>query len=100
MITELTVSIAEHPGIRSLGSLHPSAQYNLPIEDLRVGDSKSIHVSHLIEANKADRFLVAFNNNRALKVKLTITYNRNQTVSETVWFWIVPQRTPTSRKFR
>lgn len=65
--------------------LHPSAIYELSIGDLKEGQARSIHVSHVVGANKADRFLVALNTSRLLYVKLTLTYNRNQTVSETAW---------------
>ena len=89
LITELTVSIVEDPGKKASiftphAILYPSAQYDLAIEDLTVGESKSIQVSYVIGVNKADRFLVDLHTTRALPVRLTITYNRNQTVSETV----------------
>ena len=87
LITELTVSIVEDTETAVLPELHPSAIYELSIGDLKEGQARSIHVSHVVGANKADRFLVALNTFRVLNVKLTLTYNRNQTVSETAWLW-------------
>jgi hypothetical protein len=87
LITELTVSIVEDTGKFVLPILQPSARYELPIGDLREGQARSIHISHAVGANKADRFLVALDTTRILKVKLTLTYNRNQTVSDTAWLW-------------
>lgn len=96
LITELTVLILEDRGIPESTELDilpyrpPSGRYNLSIGELQVDQSTSVHVSHSVGENKADRFLVGLaRNTRRLKVKLTITYNRNQIVSETVWMVVL-----------
>ena len=87
LITELTVSIVEDTGDVLIGLLRPSARYELPIVDLKEGEARSIRVSHVVGAHKVDRFLVALQTTAVLKIKLTITYNGNQTVSDIVWLW-------------
>jgi len=93
LITELTVSILRESGtleLTDLGPLPSSGQYNLSVAGLQVGQSTSVQVSHSVGANKADRFLVGLaNNTRRLIVKLTITYNRDQIVSETVYMMVI-----------
>ena len=85
LITEIEVLIVKDLDLEARAVLPPSAGYKIPIGDLKRGQSKSIQVSHVVEASKADRFLVALDTTRVLKVKLALTYNRDKTASRTVW---------------
>lgn len=85
LITEIKAAIVKDSDLEAMAVLQPSADYRIPIGDLKKGQSRSIKVSHVVEANKADRFLVFLNTSRVLKVKLTLTYNRDKTTSRTVW---------------
>lgn len=60
--------------------LHPTAEYHIPVDDIPVGKSKSIDVSHVVPPNKADRFLIALHTTTVYKLKVTLEYNRGKTV--------------------
>lgn len=61
--------------------LHPTAIYHIPVDDISVGKSKSTDVSHVVPANKADRFLIALHTTTIYTLRVTLQYNRGKTVS-------------------
>ena len=87
-ITRITIQVLDDRGV-VLPSLNPSARYVLPIGSLRVGQSKSLPVSHIIGPHEADRILIALETTRMLKILLIFQYNRNYSISEEygIWFY-------------
>jgi hypothetical protein len=83
VIHTITITIVEDRGVYK-PIIRPSAKYEMPIDDLRQGKSKSISVSHLVKAHGADRFKIALHTTRALLLRLTLEYNKDQKVEATV----------------
>ena len=90
LITKITVVVLEDADVCVEPCLEPSAKYYLPIDDLSVGESKSIHISHVVGPNEADRFLIALQTHYPLLIELKLEYNHDQTVSETFELWSGP----------
>ena len=63
-----------------MGELKPSAEYNLPIEGLKRGQSATLAVSHLVEARSADRFEISLGSPDSYRLNLRLHYNRDQSV--------------------
>ena len=61
--------------------LKPTARYMIPVDDLKKGESKRLNVSHVVDAHKADRILIALDTTTVYTLKVTFHYNENQTVS-------------------
>ena len=81
LITRIQVTVLRVFGTQAEAILPPSAGYELPIHDLSRGQSRSVQVSQVVEQKGTDRFLVALHTRRRLRLKLTLTYNRDKTVS-------------------
>jgi len=64
--------------------IKPSAKYDLPIGDLRVGQSRSIAVSHYVKPHDVDRFKIALHDIRALSLQLWLLFNKHEIVEADV----------------
>ena len=60
--------------------INPTAKYDVPIDGLACGESRSVDVAHSVEGHGVDRFKVALHTTRALLLRLTLDYNKNQRV--------------------
>jgi hypothetical protein len=60
--------------------IRPSAKYDMPIGNLRVGETRSLPVSHYVKPHAVDRFKIALHTTRSLLLRLTLHYNKNQKV--------------------
>jgi len=87
IINQISVSIVKDYHVVILPILRPTARYKIPIGDLSEGQSRSINVSHAVDAHKADRFLVALDTTRELKVRLTLHCNKDDKVSYDKDIW-------------
>jgi hypothetical protein len=83
LITKLTLYIVHGTEICALPVLPPSAGYDLPA-GFRTGHESSVEVSHRVEANKPDRFLVALHNTCISTARFTIFYNADQSVNQEI----------------
>lgn len=86
IITKITISVLEDQGM-VLPILEPTARYNLPIGDLMVGGSRSIDVAYVVKSHQADRFLINLGTTRLLKIRLNLTYNKNNVASSITTIW-------------
>lgn len=81
IIHSISVKKLEAPGIAILPILEPTAKYHIPVDDIPVGDTKSISISHVVPARSADRFLVALDTTTVYTLEVTLYYNKDQKVS-------------------
>ena len=89
IINRITIQVIKDTGLIVMPALQPTAHYTVPIDDLKKGESRSLDVSHFIDGHKADRFLVALNTTRVLKIRMTLHCNKDDIVSfdKTIWMW-------------
>jgi hypothetical protein len=87
IINRITISILDDPHAWVLPVLRPTAHYKIPIDDLRLGKSRSKSISHFIDAHKADRFLIALETTRVFSVRLTLYYNKDNQISFDKKLW-------------
>jgi serine/threonine protein kinase len=59
IIYEISIKKVEAPGILILPILRPTAKYHIPVDDIPVGGTKGLQLSHVVPARSADRFLIA-----------------------------------------
>jgi hypothetical protein len=59
----------------------PSERITIPIDDLAVNATRKKGVAIEVKPNSAERFLVALETTRVLTIRLTLFYNKDQTVS-------------------
>jgi hypothetical protein len=83
VIHGITITVLEEHGV-CLPVIKPSAKYDIPIGDLKEGQSRSIPVSHFVELHGVDRFKVALHTTACLVLRLTLQYNRVQTIEALV----------------
>jgi hypothetical protein len=57
----------------------------LPVKSLSVGDSRHLDVWHAVAPHGADRFRVALESARILRLRLTLEYNKEYSVSSNLW---------------
>lgn len=87
IIHRISIKKISAPGDVAMPMLQPTAKYHIPVGDIPLGGSKSISVSHVVPARKADRFLIALETTTVYILELTLHYNRNQEVSFTRRIW-------------
>jgi hypothetical protein len=87
IIKRITILVVNAPDLVVRSALRPTARYEIPIGDLKKGESRSLDVSFCVEAHKADRFLVALNTTRVLDIRMTLHFNKDEEVSfnKTLW---------------
>jgi serine/threonine protein kinase len=80
VITAITITNLEDDGCRmQSGRIRTSAKYHIPIDDLKVGESRSIPVSHSVDPHGVDKILIDLTTNREWgTIRLKLEYNRNQ----------------------
>jgi serine/threonine protein kinase len=80
VIHEITITLLAQDLQLSLthGPIEPSARYDMDIEDLRVGQSRSFPVSHCVEPHGVDRFTIAVHITDRALLHLTLHYNKGQ----------------------
>src|SRR5262249_45648985 len=83
IIHRITLTVLEFHGVCK-PVIKPSAKYDIPIGDLREGQCRSIEVSHYLRRHRVDRFKIALHTTASLVLRLTLHYNRVQTVSALV----------------
>ena len=88
IIHKIAAKKVEDPGIGVLPILRPTAKYHIPVDDLPVGGTKSISVSHVVPARSADRFLIALHTTNVYVLQITLYYNTDMTVSFTKKTWM------------
>lgn len=81
IIHSISIKKLEETEIRVRPMLRPSAKYNIPVDDIPVGEIKTISVSHIVPARSADRFLIGLKSIRVYVLEVTINYNKGQSVS-------------------
>ena len=81
VITRIGVSMIRdhHTGV--LPILNPTARYKIPIDGTKKGETRSLDVSPVVDAHKADRILIALDTTMVYTLKVTFHYNGDQTVS-------------------
>jgi hypothetical protein len=77
VIHQIDVTLVEDQGYYK-PDIRPSAKYDMPIEDLREGETRSLPVSHYVEPHGVDRFKIALHTTRCLLLRLTLHYNKGQ----------------------
>jgi hypothetical protein len=88
VIRGITVTILEDTGMTCAWHgdgrmpLKASAQYNVPINDLRTGQSRSIPVSHYVDPHSVDKLVIDLQTPRFLKVRLTSRFLYFRTVNQ------------------
>ena len=87
IIHQISIQKLEAPGIGELPALRPTAKYHIPVDDIRVGGTKSIPISQVVPGRSADRFLIALDTTTVYVIKVTLHYNNDQTVSFTRRIW-------------
>jgi hypothetical protein len=100
IIYEISIRKVEAPGVLILPILRPTAKYHIPVDDIPVGGTKSLQVSHVIPARGADRFLIALESTTVYVLEVTLHYNKNQTVAFTKRSWESPLSLSATRKLR
>jgi serine/threonine protein kinase len=78
VIHSITITILKADGVYHSGRIPTSAQYNIPIDDLREGESRSIAVSHYVDPHGVDKLEIDLQTHRILKVRLTLHCNKNE----------------------
>jgi hypothetical protein len=79
VIHHITVTIIKDPGlVRRSGGIPTSGQYDVPIDGLRKGESRSISVSHYVDPHGVDRIAIHLQTHRTLRVLLTLHCNKNE----------------------
>jgi hypothetical protein len=68
-------------------TLTPSARYTLPVSDLSVGQSRKIEIRQVVEAHKADRFLIDLEDMRTLLLHVRFRTNGEYCLSGFVWLF-------------
>lgn len=81
VITKIDVFMVRNHNTGVFPILNPTARYNIPVDGMKEGETRSLDVSHVIEAHKADRILIALDTTRVYTLKVTFHYNGDQTVS-------------------
>jgi len=74
VISRLSLTLKQDKGI-FLPIINPSAIYEISIDDLNIGETKSLNVSHLIKPKDAERILISLNTTRNVDLELSIQYN-------------------------
>jgi hypothetical protein len=87
IVSKIAIKKLEAPGIQVLPILRPTARYHLPVDDIQVGKSKSIAISHVVRAHSADRILIALETTTVYKLEVSFHYNTDQIASFTKWTW-------------
>jgi hypothetical protein len=76
---DLTIEKEDTP---SSPIIQPSGRYEMPIDDLQVGETRSLKVSHYVQAHGVDRFTINIDTVRNLVLRLTLHYNKGQKVEQ------------------
>jgi hypothetical protein len=76
---DLTIE-KENPPLSPI--IQPSGRYEMPIDDLQVGATRSLNVSHYVQAHGVDRFTINIDTVRNLVLRLTLRYNKGQKVEQ------------------
>jgi hypothetical protein len=87
IIHTITIKKAEDPNIVVAPILNPTAKYHIPVDDIPVGKSKSLSVSHLVPARSADRFLIALETTSVYVLDVTLHYNKDSLISFSKRTW-------------
>jgi hypothetical protein len=87
IIYKIVVRKMEDPGIGVLPILRPTAKYHVPVDDIPVGGTKSILVSHVVPARSADRFSIALHTTTIYVLEVELYYNKDQVTSFTKRTW-------------
>jgi hypothetical protein len=87
IIHTITIKKAGDPQMGVLPILNPTAKYHIPVDDIPVGKSKSLSVSHLVPARNADRFLIALETTSVYLLEVTLHYNKDSVISFSKRTW-------------
>jgi hypothetical protein len=88
IIHKITITKLEELPLEVKPLLKPTARYYLPVDEIPVGGSKTIDVSHVVHRNRADRFLIALDTTCIYLLKVTFEYNRGKMASFEKGTWI------------
>lgn len=78
IINRISVTKLDDSGIGVSPILEPSAEYHIPVDDIAVGNTKSIDVSHVVHAHSADRFLIALETTNVYLLRVTLHYDKGR----------------------
>lgn len=67
--------------------LHTSAKYQIPVRGMKVGETKHRKIHHYINPRSADRILIGLNCTLVYTLKVSLHYNKTETVSFTKRMW-------------
>lgn len=87
IIHKITIKKAEDPKIVVLPILRPTAKYHISVDDIPVGQSKSLSISHVVPARSADRFLIAMETTSVYLLDVTLHYNKDSVASFSKRSW-------------
>jgi len=72
-------------GVRPM--LHPSAKYQILVRNMKVGAIKRRRIHHYVKPRSADRIRIGLYCNLVYTLKVTLHYNKTETVSFTKRMW-------------
>lgn len=87
VINQISILLVKDHFIGVAPVLQPTAHYKIPVDGLKEGESRSIRISHVIDAHKADRFLIALGTTMCYRLRVTLYYNKDDTVSFEAETW-------------
>jgi hypothetical protein len=87
IIHRITIKKLEAPGEMVLPILHPTATYHVPVDDIPIGGTKSLSISHAVPARSADRFLIALDTTIVYRLRVILGYNKDKSAEFTEWCW-------------
>ena len=87
IINIISIEIIEDHMMGMRPMLHPSAKYQIPIRGMKVAEIKHRKIHHFINPRSADRILIGLNCTLVYTVKVTLHYNKTETVSFTKRMW-------------
>jgi len=87
IINKISIEIIEDHmmGVRPM--LRPSAKYQIPVRGMKVGEIKHRKIQHYVNPRSADRILIGLNCTLVYTLKVTLHYNKTETVSFTKRMW-------------
>jgi len=94
IIHNITITKVKDHNVGVAPELKPTARYKLPVDEIAEGASKTITVSHVVPAHGSDRLLIALSTTKVYTLKVTFTYNKDQTATFERSTWMDSPPTP------
>lgn len=81
VISEIAIKMLKDHHIATAPILNPTATYKIPVDGMKEGETRTLSVSHVVNAHKADRFLIALGTTMIYTLEITLRYNQGEAVS-------------------